>query len=199
VVLSKRERYIAILTISVLGLLGLYQFVLQPLLDDRDSLDLQIATATRDWSDQNKLIKRSREARTELTAMTSSGKLAHDASEAETQIYRGVRDWATEARMAAPSVQPTRAAEKEKDFYKLTFRVQGSGSMWQISRFLQLVRGASIPVQITELQLSSNKENTDDLKLTLTVATIYLPGDSEKPRPPAGAPVARVSSASEVD
>jgi hypothetical protein len=197
VVLSKRERYIAILTCSVLVVLGLYQFVLQPLLDQRDDLDVQIARATTELSGYNKTIRQSRDARKDLTAMTTGGKIGRDASDAET-IYRNVRDWASEAGMTPPSVQPTRTPEKEKDFYKLTFRAQGAGSMSQIARFLYKIRTANVPVEINELLISSNKENTDDLKLALTMATIYLAPDNDRQQG-SKAPVAPSASAGEVD
>ena len=189
-VLSKRERYIAVLTGAVLVLLGLYQWVLQPLKDQSDELDMRTAQASADVMRLNKVVKQSKDARKELAAMTTGGKLSGDASSAETMIYRSVRDWAQDARMSPPSVQPTRSAEKEKDFYKLTFRVQGGGSMSQISRFLYQIKTTNVPVQINELQITSNKENTDDLKLTITVSTIYLSPDSDRAKTPS-TPVAR--------
>jgi hypothetical protein len=191
VVLSKRERYIAVLTGAVLVLLGLYQFVLQPLKDQSDDLDMRTAQASADFMHLSKTVKLSKDARKELTAMTSGGKLSADATAAENILYTKVRDWAQDARMSPPSVQPTRSNEKEKDFFKLTFRVQGSGSMSQISRFLYEIKRTTIPVQINELQVTSNKENTDDLKLTLTISTIYLAPDSDK-KP--STPVARAAA-----
>jgi hypothetical protein len=193
VVLSKRERYIAVLTGVVLAALVLYQFVLQPLSEQSDTLDMNVATASADFMRLNKVVKQSKEATKELRAMTdvkNGGKLSADASAAETLLYRSVRDWAQEAGMSPPSVQPTRTAEKEKDFFKLTFRVQGGGSMSQISRFLYRIKTTSVPVQINELQITSNKENTDDLKLSLTLSTIYLAPETDKQAKP-GATVAR--------
>ena len=189
-VLSKRERYIAVTTGVVLVALVLYQFVLQPLSEQSDTLDMNIAQTSSEFMRLNKTVKQSKDARSELKAMTSGGKLSADASAAETMIYKSVRDWAQDARMSPPSVQPTRTAEKEKDFFKLTFRVQGGGSMSQISRFLYEIRRTSVPVQINELQITSNKENTDDLKLSLTLSTIYLTPETDKQARP-GTPVAR--------
>jgi hypothetical protein len=179
-----------VLTGVVLAVLVLYQFVLQPLKDQSDDLDLRTAQASADFMRFNKVVKQSKEARKDLTAMTTGGKLSADASAAETMVYKSVRDWAQDARMSPPSVQPTRSAEKEKDFFKLTFRVQGGGSMSQISRFLYEIKRTTVPVQINELQITSNKENTDDLKLSLTLSTIYLPPDAGRQGNP-GSPVAR--------
>jgi hypothetical protein len=63
--------------------------------------------------------------------------------------------------------------------------------MSQISRFLYEIKRTTIPVQINELQITSNKENTDDLKLSLTISTIYLASDSDK-KP--STPVARAAA-----
>jgi len=203
VVLSNRERYIAVVAIGVVVVLGLFQYVLSPIMDSSEKLDQDIQQATSDYRDYNRTIKQSKDAKAELIALTKSdpknpAKLSADASSAETVVYSHVRDWAQEARMSPPSVQPTRSAEKEKDFYKLTFRVQGGGTMQQISEFLYRVKTSSAPVQINELQITSNKENTDDLKMTITLSTIYLPPDTDKSKQqqPIATPVAH---ASEVD
>jgi hypothetical protein len=186
-----------VVTIGVLVVLGLYQFVLAPLISDSERLELDKQTALSEFGQYNRTIHQSKDAKNELKLLTdpntdskSGPKLGRDASAAETVIYSKVRDWAQEAGMSPPSVQPTRTAEKEKDFYKLTFRVQGGGTMQQISQFLYYIKMSSAPVQINELQITSNKENTDDLKMALTLSTIYLPPDADKSKQPV-TPVAR--------
>jgi hypothetical protein len=52
--------------------------------------------------------------------------------------------------------------------------------MAQISRFLWRIQAATIPVRITDLQITSHKEGTDDLALVLGIGTIYPAPEPEK-------------------
>ena len=113
--------------------------------------------------------------------------LRADASQAESQLLNSVRDWAQEAGMSLSSVNPLRSNEKEKDFYKTTFRATGGGSMAQVGRFLWRIQTSTIPVRITELTINSRKDGADDLNVSISIATIYLPPESEKPQRTASA------------
>ena len=46
--------------------------------------------------------------------------------------------------------------------------------MQQIARFLWHIQTANIPVRISELTLSTRKEGTDDLQLSMTLATMLF-------------------------
>jgi hypothetical protein len=180
VVLSKRERYVGIATGIVLGLVILLKLILFPLQDQRLELADKIATAKRDAKQIDDKIKQAESAKKTWSSM-SGGHLRRDESEAESSMYNNIRDWASAAQLNLASVKPERAPEKEKDFYKLTFRVTANGSMGQIGRFLSRAQGATIPVRVTDLSVSSRKEGSDDLTLSVAIATIYPAPEANKP------------------
>jgi len=171
-VLSKRERYIGIATSAVLGLVFLLKLVLFPLQDQRIELADKIDTAKRDLARIDEKVKLAEGARRNWSTL-SGGHLRRDESEAESSMYTNIRDWAAAAQLGLASVKPERAPEKEKDFYKLTFRVTANGGMGQIAQFLYRVQTASMPVRVTDLSISSRKEGVDDLTLSVAIATIY--------------------------
>jgi hypothetical protein len=74
-------------------------------------------------------------------------------------------------------------SDKEKAFLKLTARFTGSGGMEQVGRFLWQVQTSNIPVRITDMSISTRKENTDDLELAVGISTIYLSPDGVKEFP----------------
>jgi Tfp pilus assembly protein PilO len=193
VVLSKRERYIGLITGSVLVVVLVFQFMVSPMLSQRETLDAQIADANQRLSQDRRLIRDGKNARIEMSKIAGQA-LRKDASETESQIVNAVSNWARESGMAPPSFKPERS-EKEKDFNKLTYRATGGGTMSQISRFLYRIQTATIPVRITELTITSRKEGIDDLSLSLGIATIY---NAEAPKPAAGASAASASAAREV-
>ena len=106
--------------------------------------------------------------------------LSRDESLAEGTILNDVRDWAQEAGMNLSSFKPERLPEKESDFYKISFRATGSGQMSQLARFLNRIQTATIPIRITDLSITSRKEGTDDLSISVGLATIYLAPDADK-------------------
>jgi hypothetical protein len=117
------------------------------------------------------------------------------ASQAESQVLNSVREWAQDARLSLSSVKPERT-EKEKDYYKITFRATASGTMQQVTRFLYSVQTGSVPARITDVSITSRKEGTDDLTLTLGIATIHPVPESEKPRQPGAPPAPAGATAS---
>jgi hypothetical protein len=65
--------------------------------------------------------------------------------------------------------------------------------MSQLRTFLLHVQRATIPIRITDLQVSSRPEGTDSLQISMGISTVFLapePDKSDKPgapRPPAAA------------
>jgi Tfp pilus assembly protein PilO len=178
VVLSKRERYVATVTILAVLILGLDQFFIDPLLKRKEMLDSRIATAQEQLDRASRLFTTSRAANRKWSEMTHGG-LRHDASEAESLVLHSVRDWAQDAGMSLSSVKPERT-EKEKEFYRITIRATGTGGMAQVGQFLWRIKTASVPVRITDLSINSRKEGTDDLAVQLGISTIYLAPETDK-------------------
>jgi Tfp pilus assembly protein PilO len=179
VVLSKRERYVAIGVLAAVGIFGLNYFFVDPLLASRSELDKKIAEKTDEARKEKKLIDESRNKATTWASMQNNGLRRKDASEAEAPVLSSIRDWAQDAGMVLSAVKPERS-EKEKDFQKLTFRATGSGRMSQIAWFLWRIQTSPIPVKVSDLQLSAHKEGTDELTLQIGISTACLLPDADK-------------------
>jgi multidrug efflux pump subunit AcrA (membrane-fusion protein) len=181
--LSRRERMIAIATGVTLVLAGLYQFVVQPLLEARAQTQAAVVEAQLRLDRAQRLFSTSRRMNRRWGEMTGA-RLARNASEAESQLLNAVREWEQDSGLTLASFRPERSGEKEKDFMKMTFRATGTGSMSQVARFLYRIHTAPIPVRITDLTINPRREATDELAVSLGISTIYLPGDSPRPAPP---------------
>ena len=187
-VLNKRERLIAIVTGTVLGLLIVHYVIVGPLWVRASQLKLRIAEANDQKERDAKLIETSKRAEKYWGEM-SNRRLPRDGYDAD-QMLNNLSNWAQEAGLSLSSVKAERT-EKERDFYKKMFRAQGSGTMSQVGRFLYRVQTSSGAARIADIQLSSRKEGTDDLTVSVGVATIYPVPDNEKNRTPG--PVAEAS------
>ena len=184
-VLSKRERYISIITVSVLAVLGLYQFVVEPLLTRHAELSASITAAQDKLEASQRKFETSRRASKQWSQMVSGG-LHTDESAAENLLLNNLREWGQESGMSISSLKPERN-EKEKDFYRKTIRATGTGNMSQIGRFLWRIQSSTIPIRVSDLQISSRREGSDDLAIILGVSTIYLAPQTDKSPRPAGA------------
>jgi hypothetical protein len=172
VVVSKRERYILIATVAVVGLLILDWFIVGPLLARKKALDVAIEEVREKQHRGDRIMASARRATPAWNQMVQD-RLKKDASEAESQVLHSVRDWAQDAGMSLSSMKPERT-EKDKEFVRTSFRATGVGGMAQISRFLWNLQSSDIPIRITDLQIVSRKDGTDELSLQLGMSTTWL-------------------------
>ena len=197
-ILSKRERYIAILTITVVGILGLDFFVVSPLLARSREVGELIDKSSQDIMKEQKDIKNAKAARKKWTDV-SGNTIKRDASEVESQVYSAVQEWGREARISLAF--RNERTEKDKGFTKITYILTGNGSMEQISRFLYHVQTARIPVRIVDLQMGirGSKEGVDDLSLTVKIASIFQQPDNDNRPKPAAQPQPKDTSVSWIE
>ena len=120
VVLSKRERYIAVTTVVAVGLLAVIYGLVSPLLDRKSELDEKVKDAKLQRNCADRLIDDSHRLGPML-ASRLAGPVKKNASEAESQMLKSIGEWARNARMMARRSTSLIGAS-EKDFAKMTFR-----------------------------------------------------------------------------
>jgi hypothetical protein len=174
--MSKRERMVGLIAGGVLGVLALDQLLVSPLLARKADADQRLTAALDDQKRATQVFQRDLARRREWKEIAGES-LKVDAPAAESQLLNRVRDWAQEAGLGLTSLKPERN-DREQGYQKLTIRATGTGTMRQTSRFLQSVQNADIPIRVNELQLTARREGTDDLNVSIAVATIYLPPEA---------------------
>ena len=177
-ILSRRERYIVIGTVAVVGLLALDRLFLTPLIEKRQFIDERMRQASEEMTRADGLFTNRTRVNRKWNEMSATT-LKIDGSNAESQIIRSVGDWALEAGLNLSSVKPERA-EKEKQFMKITFRANATGNMAAISKFMWRLQTSKVPVRVTDLSITTRHDGIDDLSLDLGISTLYLPPESTK-------------------
>ena len=183
-ILSKRERYIVIGTVVVVGILGLDRLFLTPLIERRQETNANIRLETEKMEKATGLVtNRSRVSRKWNDLSGSS--LKSDGANAESQIIRAVNDWAQDAGLNVSSVKPERAEkekikDKETQFMKITFRANATGNMAAISKFMWRLQTSKVPIRVTDLSITTRRDGVDDLSLDLGISTIYLTPEPAK-------------------
>jgi hypothetical protein len=187
VVLSKRERYIAIATICTLGLLIFYFVLIDPEIDTKTALGTKIDEAQLIWDNGTNAETRARNFGKDWNARIA-GPLKSNSSDAASQLLPAVDKWAKEAGMSNLSINQPDRSDKEKDFAKFTLRATAKCNMKQLGAFMYRIQIATIPVRITDLTVSTPKEGTDELIVQMGISTIFLsPEPDAKPGPSASA------------
>jgi hypothetical protein len=180
VTLNKRERQLAIGVVVVVGGLLAYQYVWDPFwaaerkaADDLNHANEQLARADR-------LFKRERDLKHVWNDMIAGG-LSGSADAAISQAMNAVNAWMQRTRVSTIGLKPERTTTENK-FLVSSFHLEGGGNMASISRLINALETADIPVRINELQIRPQKrEGTDDLKVDMSVSTLSIQPDADKP------------------
>jgi hypothetical protein len=191
-ILSKRERWIVIATVSVIAVLVLDRYALTPLLDAREAAGNQRTTLLGDLERSQAMLQHQRQLDPQWKTMVADG-LKEDPTEAESQVLHAVGTWSKEAGLKLVSLKPERLTEK-KTLQEITFQAIGTGTMAAVDKFLDRLKTAKIPIRIRDLQVGSVKEGADDYTLQVRLSTLYqgpaapAAGAGAAPAPRTGSP-----------
>ncbi len=176
-VLSKRERIMALVTLLVVGAFVMDRFALTPILSGLARAENKKQQLRAEIDEAHRLFERRRLMERKWKAMLSSG-LRSDA-EAESRVARALDEWSEDARLTLTSVKPERTAS-DQGMKEITFVVAGRGSLDAAARFLYQIETAELPIKVKNMQLGSTSELGDNMSLQLRLSAIY-PGVDRKP------------------
>jgi hypothetical protein len=181
-VLSKREKYIGIGTITAVVLLALNSLVVAPYFAEAEDLQHQLKVA-KDTLDNNKLLYQAQKKRQpEWNAMLNNG-LRADESTAQNRTQQLLQNWARQAGINLDNIHSERAPSQKGPFeaidFDLAFNTAGPDSMRQIAKFLWSIESATVPVRLNSVRLQSLREGTDQLSVNLVVSALYMPGSAD--------------------
>ncbi len=176
-VLSKRERYIALASAAAVAILALDYFLLDPYLAQRDAIASERDATTAAQNDASDTLQKQNKLK-KVWAEMQAGGLKSSESEAESQVLNAVIKWADESGIALDALKPERSTEEGK-FQVISFTITGEGKMSQVARLMWAMETASIPVRVNEMQVNPKREGADDLSVRLSFSTLCMPPDSD--------------------
>lgn len=191
-VLSKRERVIAVVAFAAVATLVLDHYALTPLLNASARLEVERTSAAAELDKATTLFHREGLMAHKWDDMIKGG-LKSDPAEAEGQVLHALQGWADQARLSLASMKPERSMQGE-ELREITVQTSGTGSMAAVSRFLYLIKESQLPLRIRDLQLGARREGTDDLSLQVRVSTLYLAQPATAASAPAAAKTTETKS-----
>jgi len=178
-VLSKRERQIFIVTISVLMIFSFDRFILEPALDARTQMMSEKQDLKKKIQKASEMIKQKDKAGKEWDNRVSNG-LSSDASIAESTMLNALRNWTQNYGLTLVSIKPEQKKGEEGERKEIIFNLVCSGSMSSVGQFLFEVESTIFPVKIKDFQLGSRAEDGNEMSLQLKLSSIYLSEMVEK-------------------
>jgi hypothetical protein len=171
------------------GLLVVYEFILQPYSDALADIAQKHDAAAQELQDDSTLFSRQKVLKVVWTDMQTHG-LKTDESRADSQLQHAILDWEQVAGVNQQTLKQDQP-RKEGDFTVIGYRLTADGSMRGIARFLWALEKATIPIRVTDVRITPEREGgTDQLLLTIGVSTVCAPTEGGETPPNNGGGVA---------
>lgn len=172
-VLTKRERLIAIVTLSVIIIFVLDRYVVTPFTEMNERIQIEKQDLVTEIERTARIFKQRKQVGNEWRDMIKGG-LSSDASNTESRILHVIRKWSNDYGLTISSIKPDRNGAEGGTLKEIIFNVACKGSMDAIGRFLLEFENSNLPVRITEFQLGSREEDGRDMSLQLMLSAVYL-------------------------
>jgi len=176
--LSKRERIIAIIAIAAVGFLVLNKFLIGPIADKLQQLEMQKQQLQVELNEAQNLFQRRRMLEENWKEMLADG--LRNEVEAESKIARAIDGWSRQSSLTLSSVKPDRTTA-DKGPTEITFVVAGTGTLEAVAQFLWQVETTPLPIKVKDMQLGSSNESGQSMSVQLRLSAICL-GTAQKPQ-----------------
>ena len=175
-ILSKRERNIAILTGACVVGLALYFLVYTPYSTWRDGMDRQRIDQNSEQADADRVFHKQKVMRKIEMEMRAGG-MQDDNLEAEARARNQITEWAGRNNVEIDSVTHALPVDVNK-VSVAGFALDGRGSTSTIAKLLWAVESAPFPVRVQSVDLNPD-EGTDHLTFGLNVTTLSPDSNGE--------------------
>jgi hypothetical protein len=169
---KNRQQLLMAAALGVVGLWAADNLLISPLIKSWQTRGTKIVELRKQISDGTQLIQRERGIRDRWKIMRTNT-LPVEVSAAEGRVLGAFDDWSRESRVSVTSIKPQwkRTAE---DFTTLECRVDASGSLSTITRFLYEVEKDPLALKVDSVELSSRDTTGAQLTLGLQVSGLVL-------------------------
>ncbi len=170
--INERQRLLAILAVSGLGLLISDWFVFTPLAHLWQARSKKIVELHQEIAQGSSLLQRERLIRRRWDEMRTNT-LTNNPSLAEQQMLKAVDSWSQESRVSITSITPQWKHDAD-DYMTLECRVDATGDMATLAQFLYAVEKGPMAMKVVSAELSSHDTIGQQLTLALEVSGLVL-------------------------
>jgi Tfp pilus assembly protein PilO len=175
--IKNRQQFLMVLTGIVVALYLGNLLLFGPMQKLWKSRQATIAQLRQQVSSGRVLIRREDIIRDEWGRMRANA-LPPEASSAEQQMLRGFDRWAQASGVNIESITPQWENDQE-DYSTLDIRVDATGDLMTLTRFLYQIENDSMPIQIESVQFTARDDQGQELSLGLDLSGLALISNSQ--------------------
>ena len=169
-ILTKREKYIAIGVGAAMAILLLDSYVLSPFVERHRKINEGMDNVTAQIARAGKLVKQEKELKPVWARITTMG-LKPASSEAESQAENAVQELIRDSGLSLTAIKPDRPSV-DGQFEVVGIHATATGRMGAIGKLVWALETTPIPMRIVDLVVTPQKEGTDQLQVQVTVSTL---------------------------
>jgi hypothetical protein len=170
---SNRPKLLMILAGTAVSLLILDSVVLTPLLKSWKTRTAEIAKLQKDVTEGRSIMARAERTKATWAEMQSQA-LPKEPAQAEQDLISAFDKWGRGTNIELGSIKPQWKRGATNKYSQLECRVDATGSLASLSRFLYEVEKSTLALRIDSVELTSRDEMGQKLTLGLLVSGLRL-------------------------
>ena len=175
--IKNRQQFLVMLTIAVAALYILVNFVITPLSAWWSQRALQIHDLSQKIADGRQLLRRESYIRAQWSQMQTNA-LPVNTSQAEQQVLHSFDDWSRDSGAELTSLMPQWQSDAT-NYLTLDLRVEASGDIGMLTRFLYDLESSPVPLQVSSVELGAHDNEGQQLTLSLEINGLALVPSSQ--------------------
>jgi hypothetical protein len=170
---NNRQRLLMILAGAAILLLVLDRLVLAPTLKSWRTRSAEIARLQKNVTEGRGMIARAAQIQTRWAEMQTQA-LPKDAAKAEQDLISAFDRWSRASNVELGSIKPQWKRGATPRYSQLECRVDATGSLATLTRFLYELEKSALPLRVDSVELTSRDELGQKLTLGLLVSGLRL-------------------------
>ena len=177
--IKNRQKFLAILTVSVVGLLVADSLIRPPLVSYWKARSAQIAKYKAQVADGERLRNNKDALRARWTEVQAST-LSIDQTAAEQQLFSGLNRWSEYSNISIDNLAPQWKIGSDPAYKTIECRVDASGRIDQLSQFLYAVETDPIALKVQSIEMTSKNADGSVIGLGVQLSALVLTGVEAK-------------------
>lgn len=170
--IKNRQQFLVVVVLALLGLWLCDLLVYGPLSKWWQSRQADVKTLRQQVDQGQKLIRRASVIRGEWDHIRSNS-LPNDPSQSEQQVLKAFNNWAGDSGVNVESITPQWQNDQD-DYSTLECRVEASGDLGTLSRFLYEIENDPMALQLESVELTATDDKGQQLTLGLQFSGLAL-------------------------
>ena len=170
--IKNRQQLLVIVTLALLGLYLANLLVYEPLAKWWSLREADVVALRQEVSQGRTLIRRESVIRGEWDHIRTNS-LPNDPSQSEQQVLKAFNNWAGDSGVSVESITP-QWQNDQTNYSTLECRVEASGDLGTLSRFLYEIENDPLALQLESVELTATDDKGQQLTLGLQISGLAL-------------------------